>query len=46
MAKELVGYFSADTDVEEISDAIGERMKELGLAEEDTDGESEDRKED
>lgn len=43
MAKELVGYFSADTDVEEISDAIGERMKELGLVEEDSDGKGEDR---
>ena len=43
MAKELIGYFSADTDIEEVSDAIGEKMKELGLIEEDDDdGESED----
>jgi len=44
MAKELVAMVNnpTDEDIEAISDAIGERMKELGLTEEEDDGESED----
>ena len=27
MTKELIGFFSADTDIEEISDAIGRALE-------------------
>ena len=44
MSKELVAMVNnpTDEDLEAISDAVGEKMKELGLTEEDSDGESED----
>lgn len=44
MAKELVAMVNdpTDEDLEKISDAIGEKMRELGLTEEDDYGESED----
>lgn len=44
MAKELVAMVNdpTDEDIKAISDAIGEKMKEIGLIEEDSNGEDED----